>query len=353
MRSAIYPTANRGFARRLAQPPLAVRVGAGHGARQRPRRRRGGREPAAVPRRRRRRLRGRQARAAGRQRRRPLAGERGAARRARDRRAIAAAERLEALDLPPRGGRHGADGRARARDRRRAGRRRARRAAPARRRRTRASRPCSARRGRRAAARALRGHRRARARDLHAARGRPAGGAGDGAGDVSRAGAPRPTCWPRRRPATCACSGSSPPGPCRGSTREADAGVVLLRDRPIFAGALPTKLLECLAAGRPAVLSARGEAAELVEDAGAGLVGGARGPARAGRRVPGAARRPGAARAARRGRRARRGARAPRPRRVGGAPGPRCWSGSRLSGRAAVGVVRRLRFAVARPAART
>jgi glycosyltransferase involved in cell wall biosynthesis len=53
---------------------------------------------------------------------------------------------------------------------------------------------------------------------------------------------------------------------------EADAGVVLLRDRPIFAGALPTKLLECLAAGRPAVLSARGEAAALLERSGAGLV---------------------------------------------------------------------------------
>jgi glycosyltransferase involved in cell wall biosynthesis len=52
----------------------------------------------------------------------------------------------------------------------------------------------------------------------------------------------------------------------------ADAGVVLLRDLPIFAGALPTKLLECLAAGRPALLSARGEAAALVERSGAGLV---------------------------------------------------------------------------------
>ena len=51
-----------------------------------------------------------------------------------------------------------------------------------------------------------------------------------------------------------------------------DAGVVLLRDRPVLAGALPTKLLECLAAGRPAVLSARGEAAELIERSGAGLV---------------------------------------------------------------------------------
>ena len=52
---------------------------------------------------------------------------------------------------------------------------------------------------------------------------------------------------------------------------EADAGVVLLRDRPILSGALPTKLLECLAAGRPAVLSAHGEAAALLEDTGTGL----------------------------------------------------------------------------------
>jgi glycosyltransferase involved in cell wall biosynthesis len=46
---------------------------------------------------------------------------------------------------------------------------------------------------------------------------------------------------------------------------------VLLRDRPILEGALPTKLFECLAAGRPAVMSARGEAAQLVERSGAGI----------------------------------------------------------------------------------
>jgi glycosyltransferase involved in cell wall biosynthesis len=50
------------------------------------------------------------------------------------------------------------------------------------------------------------------------------------------------------------------------------AGAVLLRDRPLFEGALPTKLLECLAAGRPVLLSARGEAAELVRHADAGIV---------------------------------------------------------------------------------
>lgn len=49
------------------------------------------------------------------------------------------------------------------------------------------------------------------------------------------------------------------------------AGVVMLRDRDLFADALPTKLLECFAAGRPALVSARGEPAELVERAQAGL----------------------------------------------------------------------------------
>jgi colanic acid biosynthesis glycosyl transferase WcaI len=50
-----------------------------------------------------------------------------------------------------------------------------------------------------------------------------------------------------------------------------DAAVVPLRDLPIFNGALPTKLFEALAAGRPAIVAARGEAAELVREAGAGL----------------------------------------------------------------------------------
>jgi glycosyltransferase involved in cell wall biosynthesis len=54
--------------------------------------------------------------------------------------------------------------------------------------------------------------------------------------------------------------------------READASAVLLRDLPIFAGALPTKMLEALAAGRPVLLSARGEAARFIEAAQAGLV---------------------------------------------------------------------------------
>jgi glycosyltransferase involved in cell wall biosynthesis len=52
----------------------------------------------------------------------------------------------------------------------------------------------------------------------------------------------------------------------------ADAGIVLLRDRALFESALPTKLLEVMAAGRPAVLAARGEAAGVVERSGAGIV---------------------------------------------------------------------------------
>lgn len=53
---------------------------------------------------------------------------------------------------------------------------------------------------------------------------------------------------------------------------ESDVAVVMLRDLPIFEGALPTKLLEAMAAARPVVLAARGEAARLVEREKCGLV---------------------------------------------------------------------------------
>lgn len=53
---------------------------------------------------------------------------------------------------------------------------------------------------------------------------------------------------------------------------ESDVAVVMLRDLPIFEGALPTKMLEAMAAGRPLVLAARGEAARLVEDERCGVV---------------------------------------------------------------------------------
>jgi glycosyltransferase involved in cell wall biosynthesis len=52
----------------------------------------------------------------------------------------------------------------------------------------------------------------------------------------------------------------------------ADVAVVLLRDLEIFRGAIPTKLLEAMAAGRPLLVAARGEAAALVAEAGAGVV---------------------------------------------------------------------------------
>jgi glycosyltransferase involved in cell wall biosynthesis len=53
---------------------------------------------------------------------------------------------------------------------------------------------------------------------------------------------------------------------------QCDASAVLLRDLPIFRAALPTKLLEAMAAGRPVLLSARGESEHLVNRSGAGLV---------------------------------------------------------------------------------
>lgn len=52
----------------------------------------------------------------------------------------------------------------------------------------------------------------------------------------------------------------------------AHAAAVLLLDRPIFEAALPTKILEAMAAGRAVVLSAQGEAARLVSEAGAGII---------------------------------------------------------------------------------
>lgn len=53
---------------------------------------------------------------------------------------------------------------------------------------------------------------------------------------------------------------------------ETDVAVVMLRDLPIFEGALPTKMLEAMAAARPVVLAARGEAARLIEAESCGVV---------------------------------------------------------------------------------
>lgn len=51
----------------------------------------------------------------------------------------------------------------------------------------------------------------------------------------------------------------------------AGCSLVPLRDDPLFAGALPSKMFEGLASGTPVVLSVRGEAAEVLREAGGGI----------------------------------------------------------------------------------
>lgn len=51
----------------------------------------------------------------------------------------------------------------------------------------------------------------------------------------------------------------------------ADITVMTLRDVPLFEDALPTKLLEYMAAGRPVVAGAAGQAARMIEEVGAGV----------------------------------------------------------------------------------
>ncbi|HEX8743017.1 MAG TPA: glycosyltransferase [Thermoleophilaceae bacterium] len=51
----------------------------------------------------------------------------------------------------------------------------------------------------------------------------------------------------------------------------ASMAVMLLRDVPLFADALPTKLLEYMAAGRPVVAAASGQVSELISSTGAGI----------------------------------------------------------------------------------
>lgn len=53
---------------------------------------------------------------------------------------------------------------------------------------------------------------------------------------------------------------------------EARASIVPLLDRPLFRGARPSKIFPSLACGTPVIYSGRGEAAELIECSGAGLV---------------------------------------------------------------------------------
>lgn len=64
-----------------------------------------------------------------------------------------------------------------------------------------------------------------------------------------------------------------PPAPKAHAARflnAADACVVSLQDIPVFAGAIPTKLIEYMACGRPVLCGVRGEARRIVEEARAG-----------------------------------------------------------------------------------
>jgi len=58
----------------------------------------------------------------------------------------------------------------------------------------------------------------------------------------------------------------------RGFINAADLCLVTLKDIPLFKGAIPTKLLDYMACGRPVLCGVEGEAAEIVEEAKAGLV---------------------------------------------------------------------------------
>lgn len=55
-------------------------------------------------------------------------------------------------------------------------------------------------------------------------------------------------------------------------TNLADVLLVSLQDRPFFAATIPSKTQVALACGRPVLMAVRGDAADLVETAGAGLV---------------------------------------------------------------------------------
>ncbi len=50
-----------------------------------------------------------------------------------------------------------------------------------------------------------------------------------------------------------------------------DAVLVTLRDAPLFARVIPTKMLEAMAVGRPLILAVRGQARQMLHQAGAGL----------------------------------------------------------------------------------
>lgn len=58
----------------------------------------------------------------------------------------------------------------------------------------------------------------------------------------------------------------------RGFINAADLCLVTLKDIPLFKGAIPTKLLDYMACGRPVLCGVGGEAAKIVTDAQAGVV---------------------------------------------------------------------------------
>jgi glycosyltransferase involved in cell wall biosynthesis len=62
-----------------------------------------------------------------------------------------------------------------------------------------------------------------------------------------------------------------PKGDAPAYLNAADACVVTLQDIPVFAGAIPTKLIEYMACGKPVLCGVRGEARRIVEAAGAGM----------------------------------------------------------------------------------
>lgn len=65
--------------------------------------------------------------------------------------------------------------------------------------------------------------------------------------------------------------GPQPPEQMAALMALSDVQLISLRDLPVFRAALPSKVQAVLACGRPVVVAARGDAASLVERAGAGL----------------------------------------------------------------------------------
>jgi glycosyltransferase involved in cell wall biosynthesis len=65
--------------------------------------------------------------------------------------------------------------------------------------------------------------------------------------------------------------GRQPRSRVPGILAESDAVLVHLRDDPLFASVIPSKIFEAMATGRPIILGATGESVELVEDAGCGI----------------------------------------------------------------------------------